>query len=180
MKLVIQQKVFSLHERFQVMDETGEPLYEVKGKALSIGHKLTVTDMRGEEVAYIHQKVMSLVPKYFIEMAGRAEVELKGHITLLRPHYTLEMPDGDWEIRGSFTQHDYTMTCGDETVATVAQAWFAWGDTYALEVANDADALTALCVLLAIDCVNSDTTVAAGATAGTVAAHAAASHSDKN
>ena len=62
------------------------------------------------------------------------------------------------------------MTCGDETVATVAQAWFAWGDTYALEVANDADALTALCVLLAIDCVNSDTTVAAGATAGTVAA----------
>ena len=84
------------------------------------------------------------------------------------------------EIRGSFTQHDYTMTCGGETVATVAQAWFAWGDTYALEVANDADALTALCVLLAIDCVNSDTTVAAGATAGTVAAHAAASHSDKN
>ena len=72
------------------------------------------------------------------------------------------------------------MTCGGETVATVAQAWFAWGDTYALEVANDADALTALCVLLAIDCVNSDTTVAAGATAGTVAAHAAASHSDKN
>ena len=157
MKLAIQQKVFSLHERFQVMDETGEPLYEVKGKALSIGHKLTVTDMRGEEVAYIHQKVMSLVP-----------------------NYTREMPDGDWEIRGSFTQHDYTMTCGDETVATVAQAWFAWGDTYALEVANDADALTALCVLLAIDCVNSDTTVAAGATAGTVAAHAAASHSDKN
>ena len=66
MKLAIQQKVFSLHERFQVMDETGEPLYEVKGKALSIGHKLTVTDMRGEEVAYIHQKGMSLVPKYFI------------------------------------------------------------------------------------------------------------------
>ena len=180
MKRAIQQKVFSLHERFQVMDETGEPVYEVKGKALSIGHKLTVTDMRGEEVAYIHQKVLSLVPKYFIETAGRAEVELKGHITLLRPHYTLEMPDGDWEIRGSFTQHEYTMTCGGETVATVAQAWFAWGDTYALAVANDADALTALCVLLAIDCVNSDTTVAAGATAGTVAAHAAASHSDKN
>ena len=86
----------------------------------------------------------------------------------------LPLEYGPWE--GEITA--FAVRVDDQ--ATVAQAWFAWGDTYALEVANDADALTALCVLLAIDCVNSDTTVAAGATAGTVAAHAAASHSDKN
>ena len=48
------------------MDEEGNPIYEVIGKLLSVGHKLTVTDMDGQEAAYIHQKVLSLVPKYFI------------------------------------------------------------------------------------------------------------------
>ena len=37
MKLALKQKVFSLKESFQVMDEEGNPSYEVAGKLLSIG-----------------------------------------------------------------------------------------------------------------------------------------------
>ena len=114
MKLALKEKVFSLREAFQVMDEEGHPVYEVIGKLLSVGHKLTVTDMEGQEVAYIHQKVLSLVPKYFIAVGGQEEVELKGHITLLKPHYTLEAGDGKWEIRGDFTAHEYEMKRGHD------------------------------------------------------------------
>ena len=49
MKLALKQKVFSLKESFQVLDEEGNPVYEVAGKLLSLGHKLTVTDMDGQE-----------------------------------------------------------------------------------------------------------------------------------
>lgn len=157
MKLALKQKVFSLKESFQVMDEAGEPVYEVSGKLLSLGHKLTVTDMDGQEVAYIHQKVLSLTPKYFIEVAGQEEIELKGHITLFKPHYTLETGDGKWEIKGDFTAYEYEMKRGHDPVATVAKQWFSWGDTYLLDVADDADVLPALGVMLAIDCIESDT-----------------------
>ena len=181
MVLAVKQKVFSLREKFQVMDADGAPVYEVKGKLISWGHKLTVSDMNGTPVAHIHQKVISLVPKYFIELEGGEEVELKGHITLLRPHYTLETPDGNWEVRGAFGEHEYTMTRGDATVATVAKKWFSWGDTYTLEVDDDRDALVALGVLIAIDCVMQDTTnarVATAAAAGGTAAHAASQKND--
>ena len=157
MKLALKEKVFSLKEAFTVMNEAGDPVYEVSGKLLSVGHKLTVSDMDGQEVAYIHQKVLSLVPKYFIEVAGQEEVELKGHITLLKPHYTLEAPDEKWEIRGDFTAHEYEMKRGRDVVASVAKQWFSWGDTYLLDVPDDADALPALGVMLAIDCIESDT-----------------------
>ena len=157
MKLALKEKDFSLKESFQVLDEEGSPIYEVAGKLLSIGHKLTVTDMDGEEVAYIHQKVLSLVPKYFIEVAGQEEVELKGHITILKPHYTLETEDEKWEIRGDFTAHEYEMKRGRDVVAAVTKKWFSWGDTYLLDVADDADVLPALGVMLAIDCIDSDT-----------------------
>ena len=127
------------------------------GKLISVGHKLTVSDMDGNEVAYVHQKVLSLVPKYFIEVNGQEEVELKGHITLFKPHYTLDLGGDSWEIRGDFMAHEYEMTRGKEVVATVTKKWFSWGDTYLLDVENDDDALFALGVMLAIDCVDSDT-----------------------
>ena len=144
MKLALKQKVFSLKESFQVLDEEGNPVYEVAGKLLSLGHKLTVTDMDGQEVAYIHQKVLSLVPKYFIEI-------------LLKPHYTLETDSGKWEIRGDFMAHEYEMKRGRDVAAAVTKKWFTWGDTYLLDVDDDADVLTALGVMIAIDCIESDT-----------------------
>ena len=157
MKLALKQKVFSLKEAFTVMNEDGDPIYQVAGKLISVGHKLTVRDLDGQEAAYIHQKVLSLVPKYFIEVNGQEEVELKGHITLFKPHYTLEAEDGKWEIRGDFMAHEYEMKRGRDVVATVTKKWFSWGDTYLLDVADDADVLPALGVMLAIDCIESDT-----------------------
>ena len=163
MKLALKQKVFSLKESFSVMDEEGTPVYQVSGKLISVGHKLTVQDMDGQEAAYIHQKVLSLVPKYFIEVDGQ-EMELKGHITLLKPHYTLETDSGNWEIRGDFVQHEYEMKRGREVVATVTRKWLSWGDTYLLDVPDERDALIALGVMVAIDCVNADTNHAQSAT----------------
>ena len=51
MKLALKQKVFSLKEAFTVLNEEGEPVYEVAGKLISLGHKLTIRDMEEQEVA---------------------------------------------------------------------------------------------------------------------------------
>ena len=159
MVLTIKQKVFSLKESFNVMDGEGNPVYEVEGKFFSIGHKLTVRDMDGGELAHINQRVVSLRPTFDIDALG-VESELKAHFTLFKQRYTLVSPGGDWEIAGDFTGHEYEMSRGGETVAAVSMRWFSWGDTYTLEAADEADALTALCVMLAIDCFNADTAAA--------------------
>ena len=65
---------------------------------------------------------------------------------------------------GDFTAHEYEMKCGKEVVATVTKKWFSWGDTYLLDVPDDRDALTALGVMIAIDCIDSDTNHATSAT----------------
>ena len=157
MKLALKQKVFSLKDAALGLSRREIPSTRWPASCSPSVHKLTVTDMDGQEVAYIHQKVLSLVPKYFIEISGQEEVELKGHITLLKPHYTLETDSGKWEIRGDFMAHEYEMKRGRDVAAAVTKKWFTWGDTYLLDVDDDADVLTALGVMIAIDCIESDT-----------------------
>ena len=101
MKLVLKEKVFTLKERFNVTDEQEQPLYSVEGKFFSWGHQFDVEDASGAHVAHIQQKVLALLPRYFITCDGMEEMELKGHINIIHPHYTLETPDGDWEVRGT-------------------------------------------------------------------------------
>ena len=121
MKLVLKEKAFSLKERFNVTDEEERTLYTVEGKLFSWGHQLDITDVSGAHAAHIRQKVLALLPRYFIACDGMEEMELKGHLNIIHPHYTLETPDGGWEVRGDFLQHEYTIKKGEEEIAAVTK-----------------------------------------------------------
>ena len=56
MKLYIKQKVFSWKDKFFVKDEFGNDRYYVEGELFSLGKKLHIYDMNGNELAFIHQK----------------------------------------------------------------------------------------------------------------------------
>ncbi|MEG2165049.1 MAG: LURP-one-related family protein [Ruthenibacterium sp.] len=175
MKLYIKQKVFSIRDKFFVANENAENLYQVTGKIFSLGHKLTVQDMQEKEVVTIHQKVLSFLSKYFIASEGK-EVEIERKISIV-PHFAVK--ELDWDIKGNFLDHDYAITKDETAVATIKQKWISWGDSYEIDVVNDADVLDVLGVVIAIDCINADINAAtdtAVSGAGVVAAAAATSN----
>lgn len=64
MKLYVNEKIFSLHDKFYIKDESGHNVYEISSKIFSIGDKTTITDMKGNQVAYIEQELFHLMPNY--------------------------------------------------------------------------------------------------------------------
>ena len=64
-------------------------------------------------------------------------------------------PD-DLEAEGDFLDYEYSLTRGGRTVATVSKKWFAWSDTYAVEVAEGEDAVLILAATVVIDMVCHD------------------------
>ena len=87
MKLVLKEKVFTLKERFNVTDEQEQPLYSVEGKFFSWGHQLDIEDASGAHVAHIQQKVLALLPRYFITCDGMEEmgINMQGLLGGLMP-----------------------------------------------------------------------------------------------
>ena len=58
-----------------------------------------------------------------------------------------------WEVEGSFWEHDFEITENGRPVVSIHKQWMTWGDCYELDIADGADEIIALAVVLAIDCV---------------------------
>ena len=159
MKLYIKEKVFSWGDKFTVKDAYGEDKYIVEGEVFTFGKKLHVYDRSGREVAFIKQEVWSFLPRYYVFCGDRQIAEIKKEFTFLCPRYTIE--GLGWEIDGSFMAHDYQITKRDRKIVTISKEWMTWGDSYELDIADPADELVALAVVIAIDCVTETASAAA-------------------
>lgn len=159
MKLYIKEKVFSWGDKFTVKDAYGEDKYIVEGEVFTFGKKLHVYDRSGREVAFIKQEVWSFLPRYYVFCGDRQIAEIKKEFTFLFPRYTIE--GLGWEIDGSFMAHDYQITKQGRKIVTISKEWMTWGDSYELDIADPADELVALAVVIAIDCVTEASSAAA-------------------
>ena len=162
MKLCIKQRVFSWVDRFTVFDETGADKYYVEGEFFSWGKKLHVTDLTGRETAFIQQKVFSMMPRFFVYIDGVERAEIVKRLTFFFEKYEIE--GLDWTIEGDFWAHEYRITQNGREVVSISKEWFTWGDCYALNIADSADEMLALAVVLAIDAVHAQANAAAAST----------------
>lgn len=150
MRLHIRQKVFSMKDKFNIFDESGEIKYQAEGEFFSLGRKLHVKDTQGTEVILIKQKLVSFLQKYSISVLDANPVEIVKNIRFIKHEYTID----EWniKIKGDFIGHNYFVERNGTIIATMTKEYLSWGDTYSIDVYNPADELIALSAVLVVDC----------------------------
>lgn len=149
MKLYMKQKIFSWADTFGIFDGEKNRRYTVKGEIIALGKKLHLYDEQGNELAYVKEKIVSLLPEYIIYIRGQKTAKIVKDITLFRPKYTVK--ELDWKVKGDILDHEYEIRRKKEVIAAVSKKWFAIGDTYEIDINDSADELTVLATVLAID-----------------------------
>lgn len=153
MRYVMQQKILALGDDFTIRDETGRDAYFVDGRAFSIGDKLSFQDMSGNELAFISQKVLSWGATYEIYRAGEmVAVVKKALFSPFHHRFAVDVPGpDDLEAAGDFTDHEYVFKRGERVVATVSKQWFAWSDTYGIDIVEGKDDVLLLACAVVVD-----------------------------
>ena len=157
MRYVMKQKLWSWGTDFTIKDDAGNDHFFVDGRAFSLGDKLSFQDMAGGELAFIRQKLLAWGPTYEIYRGGQLFAIVKQKIwTLFRNHFTVDVNadgpgPGDLEAQGNFTDHEYVLTRDGQPVATVSKKWFAWSDTYGVDIAPGEDDPLILACTVVID-----------------------------
>ena len=155
MRYVMKQKLFCFGDDFTIKNEAGSDVFFVDGKVFTIGQKLSFQDMRGQELAFIRQKLLAWGPTYEIYRDGQLAAVVKKHLfTLFRCAFTVDVPGpDDIEAQGSFLDMEYTFTRGGRQIAEVSKRWFSFTDSYGVDIADSEDQVLLLASTVVIDMV---------------------------
>ena len=149
MKLYMRQKIFSIKDKFIIKDADGADKYFVEGKLISVGKKLTVFDKEQNEIALVKQKVVSLLPKFIVEIGGEEVATISKKFTILKHKYIIDGPN--WEVQGDMLGHDYSIIENGVPVAIIHKKWMSFGDSFEVDIPDETKEILAISVVLAID-----------------------------
>ncbi len=148
MRLVFKQRFSWGFDKYDIYNESGDTVFRIKGK-FSFGRQYEIYDRADNFVGALVGKVFTFMPTYELYIGEDFVGTVKKKLTFLKPEFILDC--NGWTVSGNWLEHNYSiLSPTGETVATLSKS-FTWMDEYILDIANDADALTVLMIVLAID-----------------------------
>ncbi|MCK2158686.1 MULTISPECIES: LURP-one-related family protein [Exiguobacterium] len=151
--LYMKQKVFSLRGRFSIQDQQEQDVYLVEGSFMKLPKTFSISTVDGEEVAVITKKMLSLLPKFFIEVDGET-LTIEKSFTFFKDRYTIDA--ADLEIDGDWWDMDFEIKRQGDVVGSVEKKWFTFGDSYEIQVFDPDIEKILIALVVAIDCVKED------------------------
>jgi len=149
----LHQAIFSFGGDAWIEDDAGNRVFEVDGKAFTIGRTLDLLDPAGTLLYTLHQPVMTIHAKFEISRAGAliATIE-KALFAMFGDKFTITLAaGGQLEAKGDFLDHEFVVTRDGNEVVSASRAWFSMHDTYGVRVADDFDDPLALTIAIAIE-----------------------------
>ena len=122
MKLLFKQRIFSWFDSYDIYDEQGNTVYEVKGQ-LAWGHCLKIFDAYGNEIGSVRERVLTFMPKFEIYQGQNYLGCISKELTFFRPRYHIDY--NGWQIEGNFCEWDYQIEdSSGQMVAVISKELF--------------------------------------------------------
>ena len=148
MRLVFKEKFTFGLDSYNVFNESGEIAFTVK-RRFSLGKVLEIYDRWGYPIGRIVSGWFILMPRFKMFAGERYIGEIKKKNSFFRPRYIIDC--NGWEMQGNMWEWHYSIVDATGGAIATLHKELAWTDTYTLDVYNDADVLTVLMIVVAID-----------------------------
>lgn len=134
MEFFINEKLFSLHDKFYILDSNGNNIYEISSKVFSIGDKITIRDMSGNEILYVEQQLFHLMPHYNVFADGQLICSISKKFKLFANNYHIS---NDFYVKGNFFGFNFAIYDSNNLqIGSISRKFLTLGDKYVL-VVND-------------------------------------------
>ena len=105
----IDQKFWTIGDKFTITDEQGNPVFFVKERILTIGDRLSFMDENGKLIFNIKQKVLSLQKQFRIYSEKQLIARVIKKIKPFNDKFLIDLPgNDDYIVRGDFINHRYS------------------------------------------------------------------------
>lgn len=147
MKLYVNEKIISIHNRYFIKDESGKDILEISNIIKPSDFRTSINDLNGNELAYIKRE-FHLMPKYNVFINNNFEYSINKQFQLLKSNYVLS---NNYRVDGQFLSHNFTIyNDKNEKIAEIFREYFTIGDRYTIDIIDEKDYLLILTIIVAI------------------------------
>jgi len=150
----IRQNLISIGDDFWIENAEGRKTFKIDGKVLRIRKTLVFEDAQGKKLAQIQERLLTIRDTMVVDDADGNEIAKikKALISPFVDRWSVKVKNGeDLDVHGSILDHEYTIKQGRVKVAEVSKKWFAFTDTYGVEIEAGQNEILILAVAVAID-----------------------------
>lgn len=153
-QLYMREKILSLRDKFTITDDRGNDVYFVTGSFLKIPKSFAIMNIEQQEVAVITKKVLSLLPKFFVEVQGKEVVTIRKDISVFKARYSIA--GAGIEVKGNWWDMNFRIFQNGREIGAVSKKWLSWGDSYEIQITEENMEEIIIAIVVAIDCVKED------------------------
>ena len=152
---LVKQKFRLGGERFAIKDDRGEIAYQVEGSFFKIPKTFTIYDATGEQVSQISKEILTLLPRFEIQLGDGSSFVIRKKLTFWRDKY--EFDNLGLRIEGNIWDLNFKLLDDrDQMIAEIKKELFhltstsTSTSTYTVTVLEDsyADLVISLCVAI--------------------------------
>lgn len=140
---------FSFRDRFTIKDEQMKDVFYAEGDFFTLGKRIRLYTMAGEEVLFIRQKLLSILSQYEFFIGEQLVCEMKQQFAFFKQTYNIVTPH--WEITGDVWDLNFDIHDNRGIIARINKKWFSFMDAYEIEVFEEEYIELVLGVIVAID-----------------------------
>lgn len=150
----INERVFSIGDKFDIYDENGNVAYFAKGRIFSFGKQYDIYDKSNSEVAFIKQQVFRFLPRYDLYINGEIVATIKKKFTFFYSEYDIDSQYGNFTIDGDMMAWNFNIQKDGETQCLVHKSFDLFKDKYQIEIQDDVNEIFALSLVIILDSIH--------------------------
>lgn len=150
-KYYFKEKFFKLTDNYRIVDENGDKSFYLDQDFKFFGYSASVYNKDNTKLFDIKKKIISFLPKFFVDFAGGEKMEINENLSLFRKSISVDTSEGRIRLKGSFLDYDFEIYLEDKLIGEVHKKFLSFTDQYELTVHDRS--LTPVCLALVI-CLN--------------------------
>lgn len=147
--LFVKEKKISIAGKYKVIDENEDVKYTVEGSFIKIPKRFTVRNTKDKEVAEIAKKLVSLRPKYTVDINGEEVVTIVKKLVSIGDKYKIAAKDID--VKGDWWSYNFDVERKGKLIGTVRKKLLSWGDSYVIDIKDAKYEVLIVAIVIAID-----------------------------
>jgi uncharacterized protein YxjI len=156
MRFFIKKRQWTLIEEFKVRDQHGHDAFKIKGKFFHIGDSLRIIALdENQEVAYIHQKLVSLTPHYEIYVDDQHWATVHQKLFHFRgDRFRITLQDGSvYDLDGSLWNWNFSIKDDRGNLLAEVGRDVSVFESYGVDIVRDADVPALLALIITFEMV---------------------------